>query len=136
MKAFILGLMALFLVGNVALAQTQAPMRPNSLAIDSGTKTAAATSGAATLNKNSGVITTESLSTAAGATYTLTLTNSQIAATDVVFATVWLGTSTTGIPEVTLATPGAGSAVIQVHNDHASAAFNGTLKIGFFTLKN
>lgn len=138
MKSFLLGLAALLIAGSAAMAQTPgspATFRPNSLAIDSGTKTATAVSGAVTLNKGSGVITTESLTTAAAGSYVLTLTDSAIAATDIVFANVWFGTSTTGIPEVTLTTPAAGSVVIQVHNDHATAAFNGTLKIGYFTLK-
>lgn len=139
MKSFLMGLVALFFAGSVAFAQestlNKATLRPESLAISGGTKTATAVSGAVTLNKASGIITTESLSTAAGATYTLTLTDSSIDATDIVFASVWFGSATTGIPEVTMTTPAAGSAVILVHNDHASAAFNGTLKIGFFTLK-
>lgn len=104
--------------------------------LDTGTKTAAATTGAATLNKMSGVITSEALSTAAGATYTLTLTNSNVAAADIVFADVYLGTATTGMPSVTTVTPGAGSAVIIVQNLHASAPINGTIKIPFFILKN
>lgn len=137
MKSFLLGaIVALFVLAGAAFAQSPATLRPNSLAIDSGAKTATAVSGAATLNKGSGVITTEALSTAAAGTYTLTLTDSAIAASDVVFASVWMGTSTTGIPEVMTATPANGSVVITIHNDHASAAFNGTLKVGFFTLKN
>ena len=106
------------------------------LTIDTGTKTASATTGAATLNKNAGVITSEALTTAAGATYTLTLTNSTIAAADQVFASVQLGTATTGMPVVTTVTPAAGSVVIVVQNIHASAALNGTIKIAFARLKN
>lgn len=103
--------------------------------IDTGTKTATASAGAATLNKLSGKITTESLSTAAQAGYTLTLTNSVIAAGDIVLANVANGTNTTGTPNVTRVLPGAGSAVIVVHNIHASAAFNGTLVVSFVVLK-
>lgn len=107
-----------------------------SLQLDTGTKTATATTGAATLNKDAGVITSESLTTAAGATYTLTLTNSSIAAADQVFASVQLGTATTGMPAVTTVTPGSGSVVIIVQNIHSSAALNGTIKIAFVVLKN
>lgn len=99
--------------------------------VDTGTKTAAATAGAATLNKNSGVITSEALTTAAGASYTLTLTNSVIAATDQVFASVQYGTATTGSPAVVTVTPGAGSVVIVVQNISAATALNGTIKIAF-----
>jgi hypothetical protein len=94
--------------------------------------TATASSGAATLNNASaGTITTESLSTAAGATYTLTLTNNLIKASSLVFPVVTLGSATTGTACVTHVTPAAGSVTIKVQNIHASAPFNGTLKIGF-----
>lgn len=106
------------------------------LKLDAGTKTAAATSGAATLNKDAGVITTEALTTAAGASYTLTLTDSSIAAADQVFASVSYGSATAGQPVVTRVKPAAGSVVIVIQNIHASAALDGTLKIAFFVLKN
>lgn len=96
-----------------------------------GTKTASATAGAATLNQPSGVVTSESVTTAAAATYTLTLTNSKIAATDIVLASVGNGTNSAGTPEICSATPANGSVVIVIRNAHASAAFNGTLKISF-----
>jgi hypothetical protein len=127
--------LAVFILPSFA-APAIPPLRPLLLAIDSGTKTAAATAGAATLNKSAGVITSEALSTAAGASYTLTLTDSQIAAADQVFASVGYGTSTTGTPSVTRITPAAGSVVIIVQNVHASAALNGTIKVAFFVLKN
>lgn len=106
------------------------------LKLDTGTKTATATAGAATLNKDAGVITSEALTTAAGATYTLTITNSSIAAADQVFASVQLGSATAGMPCITKVTPGAGSVVIVVQNIHASAALDGTIKVAFATLKN
>lgn len=105
------------------------------LKIGSGTKTATATAGAATLSKCSGKITSEDLTTAAGASYTLTLTNTRIAAADTVFASVGYGTSTTGTPCVTRVTPAAGSVVIIVQNVHASAALNGTIVISFLAVK-
>lgn len=98
--------------------------------------TATASSGAATLNAaGSGVVTSESISTAAGSNYTLTLTNSMVAAADLVFATVQLGSATTGEPLVESITPAAGSVVIIIRNNHGSAAFNGTIKIGFLVVK-
>jgi len=119
-----------------AFAAGPPPFRPLGMALDSGTKTATAVSGAATLNKSAGVITSESLSTAAAASYTLTLTDNQIAGADQVYASVWYGTSTTGTPDVTKVTPAAGSVAIVVQNIAASAAFNGTIKVAFFVLKN
>ena len=93
---------------------------------------ASATSGAATLNNASaGIITSESITTAAGATYTLTLTSNLIKAGSLVLANVTLGSSTTGVGAVTHVTCSAGQVAIKVQNVHASAAFNGTIKIGF-----
>lgn len=98
-------------------------------------KTATASAGAVTLNTPSGSITTESLSTAAGSTYTLTLTNSCIGASDLVFFEAGLGTSTTGTPCLCYDTTSAGQAVLVIKNVHASAALNGTLVIDFFIVK-
>lgn len=104
--------------------------------IDTGTKTASATAGAATLNKSSGTITSEALTTAAGATYTLTLSNTTIAAGDIVNAQLYFGTATQGQPSVLTVTPGANQVVIVVKNVDAAAAFDGTIKIAFQVLKN
>lgn len=94
--------------------------------------TATATAGAATLNNRFGVITSEALTTAQNLFYTLTVTNSAIAATDMVFASVANGTNTQGTPMIVRVTPAAGSLVIIVCNKHASAeALNGTLKIAY-----
>ena len=106
------------------------------LHVDSGTKTATATAGAATLNKMAGVITSEALVTAAGADYTLTLTNSDIAAADQVMASVQYGSATAGTPAVAMVTPGAGSVVIVVQNISGATALNGTIKISFVIFKN
>ncbi len=107
-----------------------------SFALGTGTKTATATAGAATLNKSSGVVTTESLTTAQDALYTLTLTNSEVAAASVVVASLANGTNTQGSPMIEKITPAAGSVVITVRNRHASAeALNGTLKIAFAVIQ-
>lgn len=103
--------------------------------LDTGTKTATATSGAATLHKNSGVITTESLTTAAGSEYALTLTNNTIAAGDIVLASVQNGDNTIAPIFVSTVTPASGSVVIKVVNGHASSQLNGKLKIAFAVLK-
>lgn len=99
---------------------------------DNGTATA--TAGAATLNKMAGVITSEALTTAAGATYVLTLTNSVIAAADMVFASVD-DNGSTGTPAITTVALAAGSVVITVQNIHATVAFNAAIKISFMVLK-
>lgn len=95
--------------------------------------TASATAGAATLNTVYGTITSESISTAAGATYTLTLTNSTVNTSSNVQAAAYLKGSTTGGPlQVTSITPGSGSVVIKVLNA-GTAALNGTIAIPFQT---
>lgn len=99
------------------------------------TKTATASSGAATLNSHSGVITSESLTTAAAATYTLTLTNSAVAAADVVLASTANGTNTTVGTYVVSVTPAAGSVVIVLKNGHAATALNGTIVVAFAVIK-
>ncbi len=93
---------------------------------------ASATAGAATLNTVCGTITSEALTTAAGATYTLTLTNSTVTATARVHAAAFLKSATTGGPlQITSVTASAGSLVIVVTNKHATAVLNGTIAILF-----
>lgn len=96
--------------------------------------TATATAGAATLNTQLGVVTSEALTTAAGATYTLTLTNTKIATTSRLFVSTGYGTSTTGSPAVMRVQPAAGSATIVIQNIHATVALNGTITIAFLVL--
>lgn len=104
---------------------------------------ATAVSGAATLNGGIGVVTSEAITTAAGATYTLTLTNNEIyaaghngaAAPTVVLASVCSGTNTTAGLDLQEITPANGSVVIKVKNTHATAALNGTIVISFLAVK-
>lgn len=91
---------------------------------------ATASSGAATCNHNSCMITSESLSTATGSIYTLTLTNACILSTNsIVMASVALGTSTNGTPQIVSVAPAAGSVVVKVKNIDGTNAFNGTIKV-------
>ena len=101
-------------------------------ATEKGTATASA--GAATCNYLAGTITTEALTTAAAAEYTLTLTNSKIAAGDMVFASADAASSA-GTPAIGGCTVTAGQVVITVSNVHASDAFNAAIKIHFFVVK-
>ena len=93
--------------------------------------TAAAAAGASTLNHPAGVVTSESLATVAGANYTLTVSNNQVLATDIVLSSVALGTSTTGSPVILNTQVTAGQIVFVVRNIHATAAFNGTIVVSF-----
>jgi hypothetical protein len=105
-----------------------------SLKLDTGTKTATATAGAATLNKSSGIVTSEALTTAAGSTYTLTLTNSAVAAGDIIMATID-SNGTAGIPHLTSVKSTANTITFIVTNIDGSAAFNAAIKIAFAVLK-
>ena len=96
--------------------------------------TASATAGAATSSTQSGTITSEALTTAAGSDYTLTLTNTKISATSQIFHSLDNGTNTTAGIYVRLVTPGSGSAVFIVRNNHASSALNGTIKLSFLVV--
>lgn len=98
-------------------------------------QTVTASSGAATLHADAGKVTSESLTTAQNAIYTLTLTNEKIKANSLVFATVADGTNTQGTPMIGQVNPADGSVVIEVINKHATAeAFNGTVEISFFVV--
>lgn len=97
--------------------------------------TATASSGAATCNDLVFTITTEALTTAAAAEYTLTLTNSKIAAGDIVLASADANGSA-GTPGIGGCTVSAGQVIITVTNLHASAAFDGAIKINGFVIKS
>lgn len=99
-----------------------------------GTATSAA--GAVTLADLIGIVTTEGLTTAQNALYTLTITNSRVAAADHVMVTIGNGTNTGGTPTLHTVTVTANTITIIVSNQHASAvAFNGTLKFYFEVIK-
>lgn len=102
----------------------------SSIATDNSTATS--TAAAATVNAQAGMITTEALTTAAGATYTFTLTSNRISANSAVMFCIAKGTATTGTPVVAWTTPAAGSVVVIIQNIHASAALNGTILLGFY----
>jgi hypothetical protein len=98
--------------------------------------TGSCSSSAVTISDYTGIITTESLTTAQNAIETITLTNTKIAAGDLVFVTLANGTNSAGTPILGTVTPADGSCVIKVINQHASSVtFNGTLKIGFAVVK-
>lgn len=98
--------------------------------------TATATAGAATLNTRQGKITTEALTTAQNANYTLTVTNSACAAADIVMVSIANGTNSQGLPIVQRVTPAAGSFVVVIANKIDTAtALNGTLVVSFQIFK-
>lgn len=85
---------------------------------------------AVTASGNAGVITTSALTTAGGASYAITWTNTKITATSVIGLTIQGGTNTTQNITFTCA-PGAGTATLTIFNNTAATALNGTILIGY-----
>lgn len=100
------------------------------LDIVSGTSASAAI----TINAEAFKITTESLTTAAAAEYTLTMTNNKIAADSIVLFSVGRWTTTQGTMIAGGATISNGQAIMYMTNTHATEALNGTLSIRGFIL--
>lgn len=122
---------ALAAVGTDTNVSLQLSGKGTGLALIGDTGTATAVAGAATLSTQRGVVTSEALTTAAGADYVMTLTNTKISASSLIFVTVDNGTNSTEGLAVNRVTPGSGSATIRIRNTHAASALNGTIKIGF-----
>jgi hypothetical protein len=102
----------------------------NNLSFKEGWGTASVVSGAVTLDAERGTITTESASTAPGATYTFTLTNSICSGIRSPSVTFDNDTNTGGAPLLRRATPANGSCVFEIYNA-GSSSFNGKLKVNF-----
>ncbi len=102
---------------------------------DSGIATASGTGGTSTvtLSKQNGVITTDAITTAAGAAHVITVTNTLVAATSRILVTLDKNGSA-GTPVITSVTPGSGSFTVEISNLHASAAVNAALKVHFLVL--
>jgi hypothetical protein len=91
---------------------------------------------AVTISDYSGLITTEALTTAQNAIETITVTNTKVTTSDLVFVTIGNGTNSQGTPMLGLVTTGSGSFTVKIINKHATAeSLNGTLKIGFIVVK-
>lgn len=87
-----------------------------------------------TCNSLTGVITTVSQSVAAGAEAEFTVTNSEVAATDVVVVSIKTHTSAGAFVAAVSATA-AGSFQIRLTNLHASTAGNNVLVLNFAVIK-
>lgn len=83
-----------------------------------------------TASGQAGVITTSSLTTAGGANYVITWTNTFIVSTSIILLTIMGGTNTT--ENITLiATAGSGTSTLTIFNNTAATALNGTIFIGY-----
>jgi hypothetical protein len=91
---------------------------------------ATSTAHAATLNTVGGMVTTEALTTAPGATYTFTLTDSLITATTPLIVAIHNSTNSGGQLAPTSVVVGAGTATL-VFTNVGTAALNGTVNIEF-----
>lgn len=86
---------------------------------------------AVTASAQSGIITTSALTTAAGASYTITWTNTFLSPTSSIH--LMLGGGTNTVKNITMqASPGAGSSTVVIYNNDPAAALNGTLLINYF----
>lgn len=102
-----------------------------SIKLVKGTGTEAAN--VVTVNNQAGVITTSALTTAGGASYAITWTNSSIVAGSSILLTLMGGTNT--VKNITLqATAGSGTSTLTIYNNTAAIALNGTLIIGFLVV--
>jgi hypothetical protein len=108
----------------------------DSFHLDTGTKTATGNAGQATLNKMSGTITTEALSTAAGSRTSYLVNNSNVTPGDIVMVNIGNGSNSTNHAFCGVIAPGSGSFSVVIENGNASIALNGTMKIFFAVLKN
>lgn len=88
---------------------------------------------AVTASGNAGFITTSALTTAAGATYSITWTNTKITATSVIGLTIQGGTNTVQSIQFTCAA-GSGTATLVINNIGPTNALNGTIIIGYSVL--
>ncbi len=93
--------------------------------------TGSVNTGSVTINKQSGVITSEALSTAAQGVSTFTFVNSFITATSVINLTLSGGSNTTPGPVVGTTALGAGSCTVVVANLNTISALNGTVGMAF-----
>lgn len=93
--------------------------------------TATLSTNAVTKNTQCANVTSESLTTAAGASITITVTNSLVTATSSVSISAFMLSSTTGKPQIQSITPASGSFTAVLKNV-GSAAFNGTLILPFY----
>lgn len=88
---------------------------------------------AVTSNAMSVMVTTDSLSTAAAASRTITITDSEVTANSLIQVSWAGGTNTAGTPVIE-AVPTANTITITLYNKHASTAFSGTFVLHVLVL--
>lgn len=116
-----------------SLAGVGMAQRASGLILPNNTVTLVANAG--TVNKTQAVVTTESLTTAAGASQALVVTNNKVSVGDILLVTINGGTNTAGAVEIK-AVATANTATITLTNRHATVAFNGTFVLALVVIKN
>lgn len=86
-----------------------------------------------TASGTAGVITTSALTTAGGANYAITWTNTSITTASIIMLSVMGGTNTTQNINFTV-TAGSGTSTLTIFNSTAATALNGTIKIGYIVI--
>lgn len=88
---------------------------------------------AVTASGTTGVITTSALTTAGGANYAITWTNTFMTTASIIQLTLMGGTNTTKNTTMQ-ATAGAGTSTLTIYNNTAATALNGTILIGYMII--
>ncbi len=105
--------------------------------LTAGTQCTASGATPQTCNGQRGVVTTNSLSTAAATDASYVINNSSVTASSQVQCTDqgYSGTLVTnGYPVIMTCVPGSGTITVHITNTHAANALSGTVKVGFSVL--
>lgn len=97
-------------------------------------QTVTTTALAGTLNKVSGTIITNGLTTAAGALDTITITNNLVSVTSNILVWVVDAADTAGLPVIIYTAASAGSFTITIGNAHSVNALDGPITLKFIVL--
>jgi len=116
---------------NVVCDQGATTMQAGSkISLDKGT--GAEVANAVTINAQSGQVTTSSLTVTPGSTYVITLTNSVIVTTSLIFLAIQNdGSNTMTDFDIQYATPTAGSVVLTITNNSVATNISGTIIFNF-----
>lgn len=103
--------------------------------VDSGTVTASGTGGTstATLSKMAGIVTTDAITTASSGSHVMTITNTLVAAGDIIIGSLVGGSNTRVGVQIELVA-GSNTITATIKNANASA-INGTVIFSFLVLK-
>lgn len=122
----------IFSFSNTAVSRTVTFPDFNGTVFLSSKATGTEAANAVTASGTSGVITTSALTTAAGASYAITWTNTFITTASIIVLSLMGGTNTKNTLQIK-ATAGSGTSTLTITNNNA-AALDGTVIIGFMVI--